>query len=192
MVQQTVDISKKYTLDEYILIDETGTERHEYYYGKLIAMPGESLQHNEICSQLLTLLKSLLFKKGYKTYIESVKVNIEGQDVYVYPDIVVIKEQQKADLPHKDYIIYRPLLIAEVLSDSTRKYDLTDKFILYQKNSSLQYYLAVEPQKQLVIFYEKDETNNWSAKAYTALQDIINLPKLDAAFSLSDIYEAGL
>jgi Uma2 family endonuclease len=192
MVQQTVDISKKYSLDEYIRIDETGTERHEYYYGNLIAMPGETLLHNEICIQLLTLLKSLLRKSGYKIYIENVKVNIEGEDVYVYPDIVVIKEQPKANLPHKDYILYSPLLIIEVLSDSTRKYDLTDKFIQYQKISSLQYYLAVEPQKQLVIFYEKDEVNNWLAKTYTALDETVRLPKLDASFALSDIYESIL
>jgi len=79
-----------------------------------------------------------------------------------------------------------------VLSDSTRKYDLTDKFIQYQKISSLQYYLAVEPQKQLVIFYEKDGTNNWLAKTYTALDETVQLPKLDASFALSDIYGAAV
>jgi Uma2 family endonuclease len=192
MVQQTVDISKKYTLDEYIQADETGTERHEYFYGKLIAMPGESLQHNEACIQILTSLKALLFKKGYKIYVESVKVNITGEEIYVYPDIVVIKEQPKADLPRKDYIIYSPLLIAEVLSDSTRKYDLTDKFIQYQKIPSLQYYLAVEPQKWLVIFYEKDETDIWIAKTYTALNDTVHLPKLGGNIALNDIYGADI
>lgn len=190
MVQQTVDILRKYTLAEYIAIDEAGVQRHEYFFGKLIPMPGESLLHNEICIQLLTLFKFLLRNAGFKIYIENVKVNIEGQDVYVYPDIVVIKQQPEADLPYKDYILYSPLLIVEVLSDSTRKYDLTDKFIQYQKISSLQYYLAVEPQKNLVIFYERDETNNWIAKTYTALQDVIPLPKLNTSLLLGDIYTA--
>lgn len=188
MIQQA-DISKKYTLDEYIKIDETGTQRHEYYYGKLLPMPGETLIHNEICIQILMLMRSLLSANGYKVYIESVKVNIEGEEIYVYPDITVMKEQPKANLPKKEYIIYQPLLIAEVLSDSTRKYDLTDKLIQYQKISTLQYYLAVEPEKFVVIFYEKEANGNWNAKTYTELNEAINLPLLNTIITLGDIYK---
>jgi len=185
---QIVDISKKYTLEEYIRIDESGDERHEFFYGKLIAMSGESLLHNEICIQLLFLLKKLLLGKGYKIYIENVKVKIEGEEIYLYPDIVVIKEQPQANLPHKDYIIYKPVLIAEILSDSTRKYDLTDKLIQYQKISSLQYYLAVEPLKHVVIFYEKDENGNWNAKTLTDADETIALVQMDTVLALGDIY----
>ncbi|HRH48801.1 MAG TPA: Uma2 family endonuclease [Panacibacter sp.] len=188
MIQQA-DISKKYTLDEYIKIDETGTQRHEYYYGKLIPMPGESLMHNEICLRLFLLLHRAFLSSSFKIYVENVKVNIEGESIYLYPDITVMKEQPKADLPRKEYIIYQPLLIAEVLSDSTRKYDLTDKLIQYQKISTLQYYLAVEPEKFVVIFYEKEENGNWNAKTYTELNEVINLPLLNANITLGDIYK---
>jgi Uma2 family endonuclease len=188
MMPQAIDISKKYTLDEYIRIEEISLEKHEFFYGKLITMPGESLLHNDICIQLLILLRSLLTSKGYKVNMESVKVNIEGEEIYVYPDVVVTRKEQGANLPYKDYILYKPLLVAEILSDSTRKYDLTDKLIQYQKISSLQYYLAVEPLKQVVIFYEKDETNNWSAKTFTENDEAIVLPKLDAVIRLGDIY----
>lgn len=188
MAANTIDISKTYTLDEYIRIEETSTEKHEFYYGKLIAMPGESLLHNEICIQLLELLRNILRKKGYKVYIESVKVNIESEKIYLYPDLVVIKEQPQENLPYKDYIIYNPLLIIEVLSDSTRKYDLTDKFIQYQKIASLQYYLAVDPVKHAVLYYEKDASNEWSSKIFTGDDEIINLPGLNAAITLGDIY----
>lgn len=117
------------------------------------------------------------------------KVNIEGENKYVYPDITVIKQQPLGEVPFKDYIIYQPLLIVEVLSDSTRKHDLTDKFILYQKISSLQYYLAIEPEKQVVFFFEKNEENEWIAKTFNQLSEVIALPRLNAQISLADIYK---
>ncbi len=187
-MEQVIDISKKYSLDEYIQIDKRGPDRHEYFDGKLIAMPGESILHNTICLELATVLNNILKKSGYTICIEDVKVNIEGENKYVYPDIVVMKAQPSADVPYKDYIIYYPLLIAEILSDSTRKYDLTDKFILYQKSSTLRYYLAIEPEKHLVIFYEKNETDEWEAKTFTLLNEIIQLPYLNASIGLADIY----
>ncbi|MGI8950650.1 MAG: Uma2 family endonuclease [Chitinophagaceae bacterium] len=188
-MEQIIDISKTYTLDEYIKIDEIGDERHEYFDGKLITMPGESLYHNQLCFGLAMLLHTLLKVTGYQIFVESVKLNIEGEKKYVYPDITIIKNQPEENLPYKDYIIYEPLLIVEILSDSTRKYDLTDKFILYQKSSTLQYYLAVESEKPLVIFYEKNNKAEWVAKTFTASDEIISLPKLNATISLKDIYQ---
>lgn len=189
MRQREVDISRTYSLDEYIRIDATGTDKHEYYYGKLISMPGESLLHNKLVFRIARFLEDILKDKGYDVYLESVKVKIETEDIYVYPDVVVIKEQPKENLPAKDYVIYQPLLIAEVLSDSTRKYDLTDKLIQYQKISTLQYYLAVEPEKHVIIFYGKEQDGDWNAKTYTELNEIINLPLLNASISLKDIYK---
>lgn len=186
-MQQVIETDKIYSLEEYIKLDETGTLRHEYYYGKLVAMPGESLLHNKICINLLMSLKIAL-QSLYEVYIESVKVKIEGEDKYVYPDITVIKKQPAKNLPYTDYIIYEPLLIAEVLSDSTGKHDLTDKFILYQKIFTLQYYLAAEPQKQLVLFYEKNDEGEWITKTYTELSDVIEFKALNASIKLQNIY----
>jgi Uma2 family endonuclease len=186
-MQKVVDTERLYSLKEYILIDEAGTQRHEFYEGKLIPMPGETLLHNQLC----LLIYRLLFKSlaaTFSIFVESVKVKIEGEDKYVYPDITVIKNQPIKELPYSDYIIYDPLLIAEVLSNSMRKHDLTDKFILYQKISSLQYYLAIEPEKHVVLFYEKMEDGEWMAKTFTSLDETIPLAALDSSISLKEIY----
>jgi Uma2 family endonuclease len=114
-----------------------------------------------------------------------VKVKVENEEIYLYPDVLVTKESFQT---MKDYIVHQPALIAEVVSDTTRKYDSTDKFIQYQKISSLQYYLLVEPEKHLVIFYEKDESGNWSSKTLTEMNEVIELPFFLTQISLSDIY----
>ncbi len=188
-MQKVIETDKVYSIDEYIQLDETGTVRHEYYDGKLIAMPGESLLHNKICINLLISFKRAL-QSVFEVYIESVKVKIEGEEKYVYPDITVTKNQSLKDHPHADYIIYEPLLIAEVLSESTGKHDLTDKFILYQKISTLHYYVAVEPEKQLVLFYEKNDEGEWMTKTYTELDEEIELKALNVSIKLQSIYSS--
>ncbi len=185
MQQVNVEAGKKYSLEEYIKIDEEGTVRHEYYNGKLFEMPGASILHNNICLQLHFTLRSLLKLKGYQVNVESVKVKIENEEIYLYPDVLVTGEKLQTT---NDYVVYQPILLAEVLSDSTRKYDSTDKFILYQKISSLRYYMLIEPEKHVVIFYEKDDAFEWSAKTYTELTEVISLSKLQAEFTLADIY----
>ena len=188
-MKEAVDVSKVYTLDEYIKLEETGPLRHEFYHGKLFNMPGETLLHNELCIQILMILRSLVLSKGWKIYMESVKVKIENEDIFLYPDLVVIRQQPERDLPYKEYIIYEPVLIVEVLSDSTRKYDSTDKFIQYQKISSLRYYLLVEPEKHVVIFYEKDNNGEWTSKTFTEVSETISLPVLETQLTLADIYQ---
>lgn len=188
-MQQAADTDRLYSLEEYIKLDESGTLRHEFYRGKLFSMPGETLFHNEICIKLLILLTTALKPKGWKTYIESVKVKIESDEIYLYPDIAVMKPEENSTSFFEKYIIHNPVLIAEVLSDTTRKYDLTDKFFQYQKISSLRYYLLVEPEKQVVFFYEKEEGGEWTARTFTEMNEVISLPVLQSQFTLADIYQ---
>jgi len=187
-MQQIKDIDKVYSVEEYIKLDETGMLRHEFYNGKLFDMPGETLLHNEVCIKLLMLLTSTLKVNGWKTYIESVKVKIENEEIYLYPDIVVTKPEQNISSTFEKYIIYNPILIAEVLSDSTRKYDSTDKFIQYQKISTLHYYLLVEPEKHVVFFYEKNDNQEWTARTFTEMEEVISFPALQSQLTLADIY----
>ena len=81
------------------------------------------------------------------------------------------------------------VLIAEVLSETTRKYDLTDKFIQYQKIPTLQYYLCIEPEQQVIFFYFKNENGEWLAETFTKDESIIKLPALNISFSVKDVYQ---
>jgi Uma2 family endonuclease len=135
--------------------------------------------------KIFLLFFTQLREQGYQVNVENVKVKIENEEIYLYPDILITKEQFQS---MKDYIVHQPVLIAEVLSDSTRKYDSTDKFILYQKIASLRYYRLVEPEKHVVIFYEKDDAGEWTAKTFTEMDEVISLPLLEAQVMLKDIY----
>lgn len=180
-----IDIEKVYSVEEYFALEAQSEIRHEFYYGNIYDMPGTSILHNELCQMIWMLLRQQISYNKFSITIESVKVQISGEEIFLYPDIVV---GQKAINPGSTYLVENPILIAEVLSDSTRRYDSTDKFIQYRKIESLQYYLLVEPEKKVVIFYEKDKVGIWSAKTFTEDHESVNLPVLNASIQLGDIY----
>jgi Uma2 family endonuclease len=181
-----VELNKTYTVEEYLTLETQSELRYEFFYGNIYEMPVTTILHNELCIALLILLKSQLSKNDFKVLMENVKVRINSDDVFLYPDVIVAPTPKNTDLA---YEAKNPIFIAEVLSDSTRRYDSTDKFIQYSKIDSLQYYLLVEPEKQVVIFYEKAADGEWFSKTYTELEELVKLPLLNASISLADIYK---
>ncbi len=180
-----IDLEKKYTVEEYLALEAQSELRHEFFYGNLYEMPGASFLHNQICMLLWMIFRNQLPGNLYSIGSESVKIKIQGEDVFLYPDLFV---SSLIENPGNTYVIKDPVLIAEVLSDSTRRYDSTDKFIQYRKIDSLQYYLLIEPEKQVVIFYEKAADGDWVGKTYTENDEVVKLPALKATIRLGDIY----
>lgn len=167
--------------EEYFLFEEKSELRHELISGTLFEMSGLSIFHNNLVVRLSFLLYPFLKENKWQLIVESFKIKTpEGN--YFYPDIAICFP----DL--EKYFSEKPILLIEVLSDATRKYDLTDKFIQYQKIDTLQYYLCVEPEQQVVVFYCKQEDGEWMAETFTKDEQVISLPKLNISLSLKDIY----
>ncbi len=182
---KSIELNKIYTTQEYFLLEESGEVRHEFINRNLIEMSGASREHHFICQNILLALLSLVRPLGYKVFIENMKVKIENEDQYYYPDIFITRESQTDE---NRYVQFEPELIIEVLSETTRTKDLVDKFIQYRKISILKYYLAVEPQKCLVLCSSKDEKGEWDTFSFTKPDEIIQLSLLDIALPLEKIY----
>jgi Uma2 family endonuclease len=180
-----IDLEKTYSVEEYLALEAQSELRHDFFYGNLYELPGSTILHNEICIILWKLLRNRLAKNTYSVGGISVKVKIQGEDIFLYPDVFVCEVIAN---PGETIIVDNPLLIIEVQSDSTRLFNFTDKFIQFRKIDSLQYYLLVEPEKQVVIFYEKAMDGDWVAKTYTEPEETVKLPLLNASISLADIY----
>ena len=174
-----------YSLENYLKLEERNGVKHEYYNGKLLHIPVPTVFHNNTCLKLFHAIYNRLHPCGYQVNPGNARVKIENEGIYLCPDVLVTKELVQTV---KNTVVYQPLLVAEVPVDSTRKYDYTDKFIQYRKNSSLRYYIILEPEKHVVFFYEKDENGEWSAKTYTEVDEVISLPFFPAEFTLADIY----
>ena len=179
---KVVNIDKKFASDEEYFLFEEGSElKHELSNGNLYEISGVSKYHNKMSRIILMLLSSLLKNSDWEIFYEGFKVKTpEGS--YFYPDICVCFPEVKK------YFTDKPVLLFEVLSESTRKFDLTDKFIQYQKIETLEYYVCVEPEQQVVFFYFKNNEGEWMAETFTKDESLIVLPKIKTSFSLKELY----
>jgi len=178
-----VEKNKKFASDEeYFAFEEASELKHELINGDLYEMSGSSKYHHKVSGILYVLLTSLLKNKEWEIYFEGFKVRTPNGN-YFYPDICICKVNPSI------YYTDEPIFIVEVLSETTRKFDLTDKFIQYQKIPTLQYYLCVEPEQQVIFFYFKNESGEWLAETYTKDESIIDLPALNISFSVKDVYD---
>ncbi len=172
------------TEEEYFLFEEKSESRHELINGNLYEMSGISKFHNNIVLSLLIIFGKLLHTEQYMIAFESYKYRTPDKNFF-YPDVMICETDSKR------YYAEKPILIAEVLSPSTRKFNLVDKFIQYQKAETLQYYLCIEPEQKVVIFYFKTNEGEWMTETFTNDNDEILLSHLSISISLKDIYPSS-
>jgi Uma2 family endonuclease len=178
---------RKMSVEDYIRFEETAEVRHEFDNGKLTAMPGTSDKHNDICFNIKSALKHRLKDINCRVQVENVKVSIIEGKRFVYPDAFITCDER--DL--KDKFIKRyPSVIFEVLSDSTRVYDKTDKFVTYKTNIlTLQHYILIEPERIDVEIFTKNEKGKWDSLTLNSEKDVLEIAELGISITVSELYE---
>jgi Uma2 family endonuclease len=178
-------VAQKMTKEEYIAFELKAERRHEFIKGQIFEMPGELDLNNLIAGKLYVLLAYLLEQKGYWVFAHDVKVAIPGEEKFYYPDVFVTNEPRTEE---NKYIKTAPVLIAEILSPSSRITDTVDKYLDYTKIPALKYYLVVEPETIHITLYHQNEGGQWQAEVFTQKDQIIDLPLLQMQIPLSAVY----
>ena len=88
--------------------------------------------------------------------------------------------------------VTNPIALMEVLSNSTRDYDLGRKFEYYRSLESLQEYVLIEPEKTLIMIYRRNNQKKWLLDILDTSTDILQLESAKIQMLLSDIYEGVL
>lgn len=175
-----------YAWDAYLKLEKESDTRHEYHDGSIVAMAGASNRHNEIATNFSFILKSATRKNGCKSYAMEVKLFRYQSPKYLYPDGMLTC--QPLDLQTKNGV-RSPLLVMEVLSDSSRTADRAFKLREYLKIPSLQHYVIIEQEYCEVQHFRRTEGEQWEILFYDELTQHLEIPELSMKLSLADLYE---
>jgi Uma2 family endonuclease len=186
-MEELIQDSKKYSFAEYVALEETSIERHDYYHGEIFAMAGGSIAHNKIILNIAIVLKATK-KIGCDIFIDGMKLELEKEAFYLYPDLMYTCNDNVKD---QELFVKSPSIIFEVLSESTALYDREVKLKYYKKINHLQYYVLVSQKDIFVEVYSRiDDSQIWQYQTYEDLQDIIIFKSLELQLPLVTIYES--
>lgn len=173
------------TIAEYLEWEPLQELRYEYVHGTVIAMAGGTIPHNDIALNLYHALYPQVRSKGCRINVADVKVEVNSNSPYYYPDVVVSCHPD--DLTARK-LLPHPKLIVEVLSPGTEAKDRGEKFAHYRSSPTLQEYVLIESEKVGVECYRRGEGRLWLYYPYID-GDVITLESIDFSFPIALLYE---
>lgn len=177
-----------YSPEEYLELETIAEYRSEYLDGQIIPMAGGKPNHNKISLNLSSGLNFALRKTPYDIFMSDLRLWIPDFRLYTYPDVMVVQTPLIFAENRQDTIV-NPILIAEILSDSTEKYDRGDKFRMYRNIPSFQEYLLVSQTAMQVEKFSKNENNQWVLSEYAGKEAKIVFDSFEFEIGLDELYD---
>lgn len=175
----------KYSIEEYLALEEKAENKSEYYDGEIYLMSGGTIAHGLIGANMARHLGNALDDRDCSVFGGEVKVRIESANAFVYPDAMVVCGDEER---FNDLALTNPILVVEVLSESTAAWNYTDKFRLYQMLPSLEEYVLIEQKKPQVDVFRRNDDGLWFLEGYKGLEAMVELKSLGVEIALKDIY----
>lgn len=176
------------TAEEYLALERVAEGKSEFWHGEVFAMAGATDPHSRIRSNIHFYARLRLRGRGCAVHQADMKVGAAKRSGFAYPDMAVVCGNGKFFDSVLD-VLMNPTAIFEVLSDSTRTFDLTAKLAEYQKIESLRHYVAVEQKSRAVYHCSRPAGAKWSYEILDAQDAALSLTALQIELPLSEIYE---
>ena len=187
--EPAVDYNKqKYTIEEYLKMEEAATEKHEYYRGEIFVMSGSKVPHNNISGNLFATLHTKLKGKKCKPYNSDQRTHIEKNTLFTYPDISIVCGLVKT-LNNDNWNILNPTVIIEVLSPSTKNYDRGEKFMLYRGIPTLKEYILVDSERIHIEAFRLNKNERWELEEYNDTETDLPVHAISESICISEIYD---
>jgi Uma2 family endonuclease len=173
------------SVDAYLAAERRSEVRHEYLGGALYPLVRDSDEHATLCSNLAFALRDHLEGKTCRVQMADAKVRLRlaGEEVFYYPDVMVTCDPRDTERYFKRY----PLLLIEVLSDTTEALDRREKFLSYRQIETLEEYVLVAQDKMEVTVFRR--SCQWQPQVLRLPNQVLHLVSVDLGLPLQEVYE---
>jgi Uma2 family endonuclease len=179
----------RFTVEEYLRLEEDSSQRHEYYDGEIVAMAGGSPEHSLIAANIIREVCNRLKGRSSRIYEANLKVKIPRSRLYVYPDATIVCGPLQRDPEDKSgHTIVNPLAVVKVLSPSTEHVDYGKKFRQYLELESLSEYVVVDQREPHAESYFRQADGTWLFTPVPGLSRSLPIRSVNIELPLAEVY----
>ncbi len=176
------------TPEEYLEMERRAERKSEYFHGEMFAMAGASYAHVVIVDNLVRELGNRLEAGPCSVHSSELRLRVSPNGFFTYPDVMVICGDPQFVDGRRDTVV-NPILIVEVLSESTQAYDRGKKFEQYRTLPSLREYLLVAQDAPRIEQFARQPDDNWLRAETSGRDASIRLASIDCLLPLAGIYD---
>lgn len=182
---------KRYTIEQYLAMEETSLINHEYDNGNLIPMAGGTNAHSKIKASFVMALGIAVRKleKNWDVYNSDIRILIPATGKIVLPDAALSLADSETAYPKSPVgVLVNPTLIVEVCSADSESYDRGEKFARYRTLPSFIEYVLVSQKEPRVETFVKENGKWFLNEDASGMDAEVNLASLGVKIALRDIY----
>jgi Uma2 family endonuclease len=176
--------------EEYLALERASHQKHEYLRGEVFAMAGGTLEHGRLASKVSWLIRNGVADRPCEAYSSDAKVRVEATDLTTYPDVTVICGRLERSSLDPEAAV-NPVVLVEVLSDSTEAYDRGEKFAHYRRLPTLHEYLLVSQRAARLELFRKNANGSWELHE-AGPGEVLELRSLDVKLAVDEVFESAL
>lgn len=178
----------KVTATEYLTYLDTIDGKAEFYDGVIYDMAGSSIQHVRIATNIIVGLSIRLEGSPCEVFGTDLKTEVEFLKAYSIPDTTVVCGEPETSQLRED-IVKNPVLIVEVLSPNSERFDRGIKFDRYKRIPTFREYLLVHQEMARVEDFFRNHNGAREYQSYSEMDDVVELRSLGITLTMKEIYK---
>jgi len=175
------------TPEQYFDLDSQADFKSEYFRGEMWAMAGGTFRHAQIVKNLVRELSNKLRGGGCDVFFD-VRLAISFTGLYTYPDAMVVCGEPEAYNGRNDTLT-NPVVVFEVLSESTVNYDRGEKSEHFRRLPSLQEYVILAQDRTFIEHHVRQSSSDGWLLIEHLTPGGLELSSIDTAIGIADLYE---
>ncbi len=156
------------TFEDYLVAEAASEVKHEWCDGVVYAMSRGTPEHGRLTMRIARAIGNALASEC-EVYSSDTMLYVEASKLATYADASVVCGSLETKTVKKNgrslgEAVTNPVVIIEVLSESTERYDRDGKFRAYTQLTSLREYVLVAQDERRVEVHRLGQDSSWSCE----------------------------